>query len=144
MALSKVVAYFAPNSNVSTNDLYLYAFYLISTNIISTIYNHNYQQKLAEIGIKVRTAVSALVFRKTLKLGPSAVSDITMGKIVTLITRDVGSFERALIFINDICISGFQISLISYLVYKKIGWAVLAGVGFYFATIPLQGKPINK
>lgn len=95
---------------------------------------------LAEVGIKVRTAVTTLVYRKTLKLGPSALSEVTMGKIVTLITRDVYSFENALIFINDIWISGIQISLISYLIFEKIGWSVFAGVGFYLATIPLQGK----
>lgn len=95
---------------------------------------------LTEIGIKVRTSVTALVYRKALKLGPTALSQVTMGKIVTLITRDVISFENALIFINDIWISGFQITLISYMIYRKIGWSVLAGVGFYLATIPLQGK----
>lgn len=139
-ALSKLVAYFQHGTTVTTSDLYLYASLVIALNIVTTLYNHNYQQMLAEIGIKVRTAVTALVFRKTLKLSPSALSDVTMGKIVTLITRDVFSFENALIFINDMWISVIQICLISYLIFNRIGWSVFAGVGFYLGTIPLQGE----
>lgn len=139
-ALSKMVAYFEDGSTISKSDLYLYAALLISLNIVNTLYTHNYQQMITEIGIKVRTAITALVYRKALKLGPSAISDVTMGKIVTLITRDVMSFENALLMINDIWISCFHIVLISYMIYKKIGWSVLAGVGFYLATIPLQRK----
>lgn len=95
---------------------------------------------LNEIGIKVRTAITSLVYRKALKLGPGGVSEVTIGKIVTLITRDVYSFEKALMFINDIWISGIEIFLISYLIYKRIGWSVAAGVGFYLAVVPLQSK----
>lgn len=135
-----MVAYFQRGSTVTRSDLYLYAALVICLNLVSTIYNHNYQQIVAEIGIKIRTAVTALVYRKALKLGPSAISDVTMGKIVTLITRDVTSFENALLFINEIWISCFQITLISYMIFRKIGWSVLSGVGFYLATIPLQRK----
>lgn len=125
---------------MSKNDLYIYASLVITLNIVTTIYNHNYQQMIAEIGIKVRTSVTALVYRKALRLGTTAISDITMGKIVTLITRDVFSFENALIFVNDMWISIFQIGLISYLIFQRIGWSVVAGIGFYLATIPLQSK----
>lgn len=135
-----MVAYFQKDSRMSVREIYIYASLVIVLNIVNTIYKHNYQQMITEIGIQARTAVTALVYRKTLKMTPWAISDVTMGKIVTLITRDVFSFEVALIYLNDIWISVIQISLISYLIFMRVGWSVFAGVGFQILTILLQGK----
>ncbi|CAG9854241.1 unnamed protein product [Phyllotreta striolata] len=138
-ALSKVVAYFEPNQKeISNNDLYTYAAILIGLNIFSTIYNHNFQQFQTELTIRVRTAVSALIFRKALKLDPHTLSNITMGKIVTLITKDVLAFDSALGFLNDMWIGVIHITAITYIIYNRIGGSVFGGIGFYLFIIPLQ------
>ncbi|XP_023311681.1 probable multidrug resistance-associated protein lethal(2)03659 [Anoplophora glabripennis] len=139
LAFSKLVAYFTPGqTDISRNELYKYAAVVIGLNILSTVYNHNYIQYIIEYGLLVRTSFSSLIYRKALKLKPSAFSDITMGNIVTLITKDVGAFEGALTFLNDVWIGVIQTILITYLIYIRIGWSVLAGVGFFVLIIPLQ------
>ncbi|KAJ8918452.1 hypothetical protein NQ315_008149 [Exocentrus adspersus] len=139
LALGKVVAYFEPNqTEVTRTDLYKYAALVIGLNILSTMYNHNYMQYIVEFGVGVRTSFSALIYRKVLKLKPSAFTDITMGNIVTLITKDVGAFEGAFTFLNDIWIGMVQTVLITYIIYSRIGWSVLAGVGIFVLIIPLQ------
>lgn len=138
--MQKFVAYFKEGQEeVTQTDLYINAALVIGLNIISTIYNHNYMQYIMEFGLAVRTAFSALIYRKALKLKPSAFSDITMGNIVTLITKDVAAFEGAFTFINDIWVGLIQTVLIAYLIYTRIGLSVLAGVGFFVIIVPLQG-----
>ncbi|CAH1105159.1 unnamed protein product [Psylliodes chrysocephalus] len=138
-ALGKVVAYFQPNQKVVTeNDLYMYACILIGLNIFSTMYNHNYQQFQIEYCIRARTAVAALIFRKALKLGPNALSNVTMGKIVTLITKDVFAFDTGLMFLNDMWIGVIHIVVITVIIYQRIGSSVFGGIGFYLLIIPLQ------
>ncbi|KAI2473995.1 ATP-binding cassette sub-family C member 4 [Diabrotica virgifera virgifera] len=147
-ALSKVVAYYAPNqTDVTTKDLYIYASLVVGLNVFSVIYNHNYQQFTTEVGIRVRTSVAALVYRKAVKLGPNAWNHVTVGKIVTLITKDVFAFEMALIFVNDMWIGVIQTIIITGVIFNRIQWSVFGGIGFYMLTIPLQlfvGKVVSS
>ncbi|KAJ8929233.1 hypothetical protein NQ314_018112 [Rhamnusium bicolor] len=138
-ALGRLVAYFqSGQTELARNDAYKYAAIVIGLNMLSTLYNHNYMQYIIEFGIDVRTSFAALIYRKALKLKPSAFSDITMGNIVTLITKDVGAFEGALTFLNDMWIGLIQTIIISYIIYTRIGLSVLAGIGFFILIIPLQ------
>lgn len=138
-AMQTFVAYFKQGqTEVTETDLYINAALVIGLNIISTLYNHNYMQYIIEFGLGVRTSFSALIYRKALKLKPSAFSEITMGNIVTLITKDVAAFEGAFMFINDIWVGFIQTILIAYLIYTRIGLSVLAGVGFFVLIVPLQ------
>uniref|UniRef100_A0A0U9HY04 Putative ABCC protein n=1 Tax=Chrysomela populi TaxID=154003 RepID=A0A0U9HY04_CHRPP len=139
-ALANVVAYFDPKKGrpISRNDLYQNAALVVGLNLLSTIYNHNYQQFVTEVGIKVRTAIVALIYRKALKLGPDSLSDISTGKIITLMTKDVFAFEKVLTFVNDMLIGLVQTAIVTYLIYTRIGFSVVAGVGFFLVIIPLQ------
>ncbi|KAG5889074.1 hypothetical protein JTB14_004918 [Gonioctena quinquepunctata] len=139
IVISRLVAYFQPKQEtISKIDLYQYAAMLIGLNFLTTVYNHNYEQFVNEIGIKVRTAVAGLVYRKALRLTPGSFSTMTTGKIVTLITKDVFAFENALTFVNDMWIGVIQTGIIGYLIYQRIGISVVASLGFYILTVPLQ------
>ncbi|CAH1183157.1 unnamed protein product [Phaedon cochleariae] len=139
-ALAKVVSYFDPKKTrpMSRSDLYQNAAIVIGLNLLSTIYNHNYQQFITEIGIRVRTSIVALIYRKALRLGPNSLSDITMGKIITLMTKDVFAFEKVLTFLNDMWIGLIQTAIVSYMIYSRVGYSVVAGVGFFLVMMPLQ------
>nr|XP_023028551.1 probable multidrug resistance-associated protein lethal(2)03659 [Leptinotarsa decemlineata] len=143
-AISMLVAYFQPNQQtISKSDLYQNTALVIGLNFLTTIYNHNYEQFINEIGIKVRTAVAALIYRKALRLKPESFSDMTTGKIVTLITKDVFAFENALTFVNDMWIGLIQTIIIGYLLYQRISFSVVTGLGFYLLIIPFQCDYLN-
>ncbi|CAG9825036.1 unnamed protein product [Phaedon cochleariae] len=138
-ALGKLVSYFQPGQqSISESELYKYAAIVIGLNFLITVYNHNYDQLVNEVGIKVKTAVSALVYRKSLRLGPESFSKTSTGKIVTLITKDVTAFENALTYVNDMWIGVIQTGIIAFIIYRRIGISVLVGLGFYLLIIPLQ------
>lgn len=138
--MGKLVAYFAQGQTEhNKNDAYFYASIVIGINFLSCIYVHNYHLAVTGIGIQIRQAFCTFIYRKALKLSPSRLGDISIGKIVTLITKDVHSFESFVHFANDIWIGVVKTGVICYIVYQRIGVAAMAGVGFFFIVLPLQG-----
>ncbi|XP_066258501.1 ATP-binding cassette sub-family C member 4-like [Euwallacea similis] len=139
MAISKFVAYFAPGqTSITKSQAYGYASIVIGITMISCIYNHNYQQLIMEFSLRVRTALCSLIYRKALKLSAGAPSEFSMGKVVTLITKDVYSIDTVMIFLNDIWVGVLQVVLVTYMIYMRIGASVFVGIGFFIIVIPLQ------
>ncbi|KAJ8954546.1 hypothetical protein NQ318_000780 [Aromia moschata] len=140
LILERLLRYFRINeTEMYKDDAYIYATLFIGVNLLYTIYNHNYQQYVIEYGIEVRTAFAALMYKKILKLHPSTFSSITMGNIVTLITKDVAAFENAIKCLNDLWVGFLQIIIIAYIISTRMGLSVLSAVGFFIVIIPLEG-----
>ncbi|CAG9768734.1 unnamed protein product [Ceutorhynchus assimilis] len=138
-AISKFVAYFEKGqTNISRSEVYGYALFVISVNLINCIYNHNYQQLIMEYSVKVRTSLCSLIYRKALKLNIAASSTTSMGKVVTLITKDVYCIDGALMFLNDMWIGIIQTIIITVMLYNRVGASVFAGIGFFILVIPIQ------
>ncbi|XP_060516805.1 ATP-binding cassette sub-family C member 4-like [Cylas formicarius] len=138
-AVSKFIAYFSPaQTSISKADVYGYAFMVIGINLINCIYNHNFQQWVAEYSLTIRTSLCSLVYRKALKLSPTAFSEPAMGKVVTMITKDVFSIDGALPFLNDMWIGLIQTIVVTFVLYRKIGSSVFVGIGFFLLVIPIQ------
>ncbi|XP_044266441.1 ATP-binding cassette subfamily C member 4-like [Tribolium madens] len=137
-ALGKFVSYFTSSTKLTRLDAIYYACVLIGINIINTTYGHNYMFHIMELGVRIKTAFCSLLYRKSLKLKTSSLSASSVGKIVTLVTKDVTNFESAIIFMNDMWISLILLVLTSWMMYKKIGVAALAGVLFLVLIIPMQ------
>lgn len=79
-----------------------------------------------------------MVYRKALKLSPQALMDVSLGNIVTIITKDVTAFEDNVWTINDMWVGGVRCLYVSYLIYAKMGPTSLIGVGLMFLVLPLQ------
>ncbi|EFA04138.2 ATP-binding cassette sub-family C member 4 [Tribolium castaneum] len=138
-ALGKLVSYFSPGqTDLTKEDAYFYAAAVVGLGIVNFVYTQNYLIALTEFGIKIRTAVCSFIYRKALKMTEASLSDITMGKIVTLITKDIFAIEMVVHFGNDIWIGLVQTAIICGLIYGKIGVAAFAGVGFFLIVLPLQ------
>ncbi|RZC40830.1 uncharacterized protein BDFB_005146, partial [Asbolus verrucosus] len=138
-AFSKLISYFSPGQKEITkqNAIY-YASVVIGLNVINLFFYHNYMLALTELGIKVRTAICSLLYRKSLKLNSESLSEVTVGKITTIITKDIDAFEMLIYYGNDIWIALVQTGIICYLIYSKIGVASFAGVIFFLIVLPIQ------
>lgn len=95
---------------------------------------------MTELGIKIKTAFCSLIYRKSLKLTTSSLSRNGIGKIVTLISKDVNSFENMVIFLNDMWISLIVLVVASCIMYSKIGVSALIGLLLLVLVVPLQGE----
>ncbi|CAG9825249.1 unnamed protein product [Phaedon cochleariae] len=139
MTLSKVVLYFQPGqTELTKKEAILLGTLLILLNLMNVTYIHNYLLRLSEFGIRVRTAFCSAMYRKCLRLTPSCLSEITVGKIVTLMTKDVTTFESIIFYGNDTWIGITQGILVCCLIYYRIGSASFFTIGFFILVIPVQ------
>nr|XP_023012684.1 multidrug resistance-associated protein 4-like [Leptinotarsa decemlineata]XP_023012685.1 multidrug resistance-associated protein 4-like [Leptinotarsa decemlineata]XP_023012686.1 multidrug resistance-associated protein 4-like [Leptinotarsa decemlineata] len=139
MTLSKVVLYFQPGQKeITKKDALILATLLVSLNFFSITYLHNYLLYLVEMGIRVRTAFCSVIYRKCLKMTSTALSKITVGKIVTLMTKDVTAIELAIFYGNDAWIGFVQAIIVCYLIYYRMGLAAFVGIGFFIVVMLIQ------
>ncbi|KAJ8923376.1 hypothetical protein NQ315_001934 [Exocentrus adspersus] len=138
-AIGKLVAYFHPRQTVLTlHDAIYYASIMIGLKLTHCFYFQNYVIYLQQLAIQIRTAFCSLIYRKSLKLSPEAVSEISLGNIITIVTKDVLQFEQSIWLFNDLWIAIVQTIVICYLIYAKIGLSSIVGVGMTLALVPLQ------
>ncbi|KAL0132725.1 hypothetical protein PUN28_000454 [Cardiocondyla obscurior] len=133
-----LIWHFDPRAVSTQEEAYLYASGLILLTILSTIIYHHSNLGLMEIGMRVRIASSSLMYRKILRLSSS--STTTSGQIINLLSNDMSKFEQLFVALHYIWILPIQGIIISFLIWRSVGIASLAGVILLIVqTIPLQG-----
>ncbi|KAL1513296.1 hypothetical protein ABEB36_002720 [Hypothenemus hampei] len=122
----------------STIQVLLWALCIGGLLLLNTLYTQNMDQLIAEYSLQIRTAVSSLIFRKALKLRPLPISDISIGKITTLVTKDVFTIDDALTFIKDMICGLLHLIVATYVLYKQVGNAAFSPIVVIFSIIPIQ------
>lgn len=70
----------------------------------------------------------------------SAQVDGINGKVINLLSNDLGKFDIAICFIHDLWKGPLETILLGYLVYREIGVAGIIGIVFILCFIPIQCK----
>ncbi|XP_058060768.1 uncharacterized protein LOC131211356 [Anopheles bellator] len=140
LLLGELVSYFTPNQNeISERDAYWYAAGVIACSLLSVISFHPFIFYIFQLGMKVRIGASCLIYNKVLKLSKSTNDgDGLNGKIINLLSNDVGKFDIALAFLHDLWKGPMEAILLGYFIYRQIGYSGLLGVAFLLSFIPLQ------
>ncbi|KAJ3652727.1 hypothetical protein Zmor_018665 [Zophobas morio] len=131
--LKKFISYFTPeDNNLSRTHASFYGVLLILVTVIRRVYQYNFQLRLSEFGIKLRTGFTSLIYRQLLKINPSLVDS---GNMINLITRDVNEFEEAIYkitnTIRDLCV----LVTVCCLLYSEIGWLFLILIAIIFVIM---------
>lgn len=141
LTLSNLISYFTPGqTEISRNMAYCYAALVLLLNTAKGLYNHNIILTMQRLAIEIKTSFSSLVYRKALKLTPSALSEISLGNVVTLITKDVHTFEQSIWIINELWVGLIQACLLCYLLYSRIGAISFVGVAILLSIVPVQSE----
>lgn len=78
-----------------TNDMfeaYLYAAIIILMTTLNVLRIHSMHLAQMHLGMKLRIALGSLIYRKSLRLSKTALSETTVGQIVNLLSNDIGRF----------------------------------------------------
>lgn len=98
------------------------------------------QLKLMELGMKMRIASCAVIYRKALKLSNSALAETTIGQMVNLLSNDVARFEYSAQHCHNLWIAPLETVFSMWLLYTYVGPTGLVGMTFLLAFIPFQSK----
>lgn len=135
------MTYFKPNqTDVTVTQAYFFGTVLIILFVFKHVYAHNCEYLMNQLAIKARTGLSSLIYRKSLTLSQNSVMEMSSGRIVTLISKDIYTLDETIICTNEICIGIIELTVMTYVMYKAIGTSAFVGIGFMFLVLPLQSK----
>ncbi|XP_011699213.1 PREDICTED: multidrug resistance-associated protein 1 isoform X1 [Wasmannia auropunctata] len=123
---------------------YLYAVLLLITAILQTLVLSQYFHRMFLVGLRIRTALIAAIYRKALRMSNAARKESTLGEIVNLMSVDAQRFMDLTAYINMIWSAPLQIVLALYFLWNILGPAVFAGLAVMIILIPINGLIANK
>ncbi|XP_075985083.1 ATP-binding cassette sub-family C member 4-like [Anticarsia gemmatalis] len=139
VALSMMLAYWEPGSNMTYEQAVYCASSVIMISIFIAFLNHHGTYSTQQFGMKVRIAACSLIYRKVMRMSSGALAQTTAGQVVNLLSNDVNRFDYAFIYAHFIWLLPLQLIVVCYLIYLKIGYAAIVGViGIVLQTIPVQ------
>ncbi|XP_031344905.1 probable multidrug resistance-associated protein lethal(2)03659 [Photinus pyralis] len=136
----KIISYFAPDqTGVTVNEVCYYTGLLCLCLLLHTTVNHSYSFGIRQVVLKIKVAVTGLIYRKALSLSASFTSKDSSGQAITLITKDVEAFEHAMFLFHKLWVGIIQIFIVIYILYDQIGVSALVGVSAILLPLPVQG-----
>ncbi|XP_050309650.1 ATP-binding cassette sub-family C member 4-like isoform X2 [Anthonomus grandis grandis] len=140
LVLSWLINQFQPHESHEKIEMYASAssLVIISTLIIFFLHHNSYGQSC--VGMRVRIAVSSLIYRKILKLNKRSQGETAAGQVVNLLSNDVQRFDLVCVYLHYLWIMPFQVALVTYFLWNAVGISCLAGIlSMVLCTLPLQG-----
>ncbi|CAG9840924.1 unnamed protein product [Diabrotica balteata] len=138
MLISRLVSYFQPGATTNKTEIYINAFLIVIASLIQVTSVHNYQMLVMSLGMKVRVASCALIYRKALKLSKTALAETTIGQMVNLLSNDVGRFDFSAQHIHNVWLAPCETIIVMILLYFYVGPTGLIGCVFLLSFIPFQ------
>jgi len=147
LVLKYFIQYISFSNATQTSDLaqgFIYVLAMFFLSIINTFLFQYYFQSAQVIGMQAQTAVSNLIYRKSLKLSAKSRQNFDGGKVVNMVSTDCARIQQYLLFIDILGTAPIQIVFILAMMVWQIGPAALAGVSLLLLFTPVQGLLFKK
>ncbi|KAH3015354.1 hypothetical protein KXV73_004496 [Aspergillus fumigatus] len=113
------------------------AMFLVS--VTQTICLHQYFQRAFDTGMRVKSALTAMIYTKSLRLSSEGRASKTTGDIVNHMAVDQQRLSDLTQFGMQLWSAPFQIVLCMLSLYQLVGLSMFAGIGVMILMIPLNG-----
>ncbi|KAL7855415.1 hypothetical protein AOLI_G00190190 [Acnodon oligacanthus] len=137
--LLKLLIGFTQDKSMHAWQGYLYASLLLVVAIIQSVFLQQFTLRCFKLGMRVRAAISAAVYKKALTLSNDARKESTIGQMVTLISADAQRFNEVTNFIHLLWSCPVQIALALSFLWIELGPSVLAGLLVMVLMVPING-----
>ncbi|CAG5118190.1 unnamed protein product, partial [Candidula unifasciata] len=117
----------------------LAACFFVVTFVYSVLFNQN-SFRGSSIGMKIKTALVAAVYKKSLTMNPQTKRVFTMGNIVNLMAIDCQVLQDVTSNLYIVISAPFQICVAFYFLNDTLGVSFVAGVAVIVALIPLNAR----
>uniref|UniRef100_A0A8C3NY64 Canalicular multispecific organic anion transporter 2 n=2 Tax=Cyanoderma ruficeps TaxID=181631 RepID=A0A8C3NY64_9PASS len=106
--------------------------------VLQTLILHQHFHYCLVTGMRLRTGITGVIYRKSLAITNSAKRSSTVGEIVNLMSVDAQRFMDLMTFLNMLWSAPLQIFLALYFLWETLGPSVLAGVAVMVLLIPFN------
>ncbi|KAJ3075759.1 hypothetical protein HDU98_006997 [Podochytrium sp. JEL0797] len=112
---------------------------LMASQVIGAFLSAHYQQEASVEAIRLRTTMTAVIYRKSLKLSSSARQEFTSGNVINLVSTDTNRIEMFVTFANYIWTIPISLLINVLFLCISLGWPAIVGVSLLVLSGPLQG-----
>ncbi|KAJ5360376.1 ABC transporter integral membrane type 1 [Penicillium concentricum] len=112
---------------------------MFAVSVVQTSFLHQYFQRAFDTGMRVKSALTAMIYAKSLKLSNEGRSAKTTGDIVNHMAVDQQRLSDLTQFGTQLISAPFQITLCMLSLYQLVGASMFAGIGVMILMIPLNG-----
>ncbi|XP_055982515.1 ATP-binding cassette sub-family C member 3 [Sorex fumeus] len=118
---------------------YLVAVLMFLCSVMQILVVNQYFHLVFTIGLRLRTGLRGIIYRKTLLISNSARREFTVGEMVNLMSVDAQRLMDIVSSLNLLWSAPLQIFLAIYFLWQNLGPSVLAGFALMVLLIPLNG-----
>ncbi|KAL3283452.1 hypothetical protein HHI36_006596 [Cryptolaemus montrouzieri] len=137
--LSKLINFFI-YKNYTSLDMFTYGGGLCGLMMLSSFLQNHSVFGCNLLAMKIRVAVSSLVYRKVLRLSQQSMTKTAAGQVVNLLSNDLARFDLSLYALYFLWITPLQLSVVIFVIWKKFGVEALVGVTIMILVIvPFEG-----
>ncbi|KAI9205946.1 P-loop containing nucleoside triphosphate hydrolase protein [Polychytrium aggregatum] len=115
-----------------------YSVGLFALQFMSVVLLNNFTLRTTKLARIARSSLSALIYRKVLKLSTLARREFTGGKAISMTASDCTRIESFIGYVHYVWATPLQIVIICVFLVLSLGPAALAGVGVLAIMIPVQ------
>uniref|UniRef100_A0A4W6CKQ2 ABC-type glutathione-S-conjugate transporter n=1 Tax=Lates calcarifer TaxID=8187 RepID=A0A4W6CKQ2_LATCA len=130
---------FMRDKDAATWKGYLFASLLFLLSCLQSVLHHQFMFHCFTVGMRLKTAVTGLVYRKSLLMSSSARRHFTLGEIVNLVSADTQKLMDFVVYFNSVWIAPIEIALCFYFLWQLLGPPALAGITAVVFIFPLNG-----
>lgn len=112
---------------------------MFAVSIAQTAFLHQYFQRSFETGMRVKAALTAMIYRKSMRLSNEGRSAKSTGDIVNYMAVDTQRLQDLAQYGQQLWSAPFQIVLCMLSLYQLVGVSMWAGVGCMLLMIPVNG-----
>lgn len=117
---------------------YIWALGLFLSLSVRTFIENRYFHMITRVGFNARTAITTAVYRKSLRMSPTARQEVPVGQIVNLMQSDSTRIEGLINQLHVVWDALYQIAGYMLLLGLFIGWSSLAGLATMLLLVPIN------
>ncbi|XP_030058790.1 ATP-binding cassette sub-family C member 2 [Microcaecilia unicolor] len=142
--LLKLMVQFTQDDSEFVWKGYIYSVLLFVTALLQSLCLQQYFQGCFVLGMRVRTAIMAAVYKKAITTSTTTRKETTIGETVNLMSADAQRFMDLSNFIHLLWSSPLQIVLSIVFLWWELGPSVMAGVAVMVLLIPINAVLATK
>ncbi|MEQ2257992.1 hypothetical protein XENORESO_000217, partial [Xenotaenia resolanae] len=142
--LLKLMISFIQDKSSYAWEGYLYAVLLLVVALLQSLFLQQYFQQCFVLGMKVRTALMAAVYKKALVMSNDNRKESTVGETVNLMSADAQRFNDVTNFIHLLWSCPLQIIISIVFLWIELGPSTLAGLAVMVLMVPVNGLLATK